>query len=220
MRIQDASTADVSVVEASVADASAADSADATTGADAAVDSGPAADAAVHDAAPKMDCDAGEGPVGNIIQNGGFECGLTPWYAWSGLINTTTTIAHSGTSSIIASDRQQTYLGPVQDLTAVMVAGQNYGGSAWATVGMLDDGGAPSPQTVNMTLKFECQGDTQATYLQVGSVTGVLPGTWTEVGGTFALPSTCVAAAGTKVELYVEGPDIDINLYVDDVVVQ
>ena len=63
-------------------------------------------------------------------------------------------------------------------------------------------------------------GDLLATYVDGGSISGVLPGKWTLVSGTVSLPSNCVPASGTKVELYVEGPEAGIDLYVDDVTLQ
>jgi len=176
---------------------------------------------------PQPDCGAGL-PAGNIIQNGGFECGRAPWYSWSGIINTTTALAHTGTTCVVVTDRTQTtpagatYLGPVQDISAVMVPGHDYGAIAWATVGMPSDGGAPTPQPVDMTLKYECVPEAgvapAATYYQIGAVAGVVPGTWTQVTGTFTAPA-CALLAPT-VEVYVEGPDPDLDLYVDDVVVE
>jgi hypothetical protein len=92
-----------------------------------------------------------------------------------------------------------------------------YQASAWATVGGLPDGGAPSPQQVKMTAKYTCAGGTP-TYATIGSVSGVLAGTWGQITGSFA--TTCTSlAAGSKIEVYIEGPAAGIDLYVDDVAI-
>jgi hypothetical protein len=194
---------------------------------DAQADTDNAADASIRTDAAAVDssdassspCDAGS-PAGNLVQNWSFECGLAPWYAWSGAIDTTTAISHSGNASVLASNRSEAYLGPVQDLTAALLPGGNYSASAWATVGPLPDGGAPAPQPVSMTVRYSCTDDGGApTYVQVGMVSGVLPGSWTEVDGVFTMPCMTIDPA-SKIELYIAGPAAGVDLYVDDVVVR
>jgi hypothetical protein len=220
---EDAST----VLDAASLDAgedTSAMSADATRGA-------APSDAAAQDARADADdasraspspCDAGPpGPPGNQVGNWSFECGLSPWYAWQGSIKTTTAIAHSGTTSVVVSNREQVFVGPVQDLTAYIVLGQTYQASAYVTVGSPPDGGAPTPQSLSMTARYLCAGAVASTYTytQIGTVTGVLPGSWTEVSGSFA--TTCTALyPGTGLEIYVDGAAVGLDLYVDDVVVR
>ena len=55
---------------------------DATGGGDATADPPDAVAEAASQDKPDA-CSAGL-PAGNIVQNAGFECGLLPWYAWSG----------------------------------------------------------------------------------------------------------------------------------------
>jgi hypothetical protein len=106
----------------------------------------------------------------------------------------------------------------VQDLTAAVVPGQSYQGSAWATVGAPADGGAPSGQVIKMTVKYQCAGASGAMYTSIGSTAGgVLPGTWAQITGSFTTTCTTIAA-GSKIEMYIEGPAAGIDLYVDDVV--
>ncbi|HSY24404.1 MAG TPA: carbohydrate binding domain-containing protein [Polyangiaceae bacterium] len=203
-------------------EAGAADGADAgTRTSDAAIsaaDAGPAeADASATDGSP---CNAGS-PAGNVIENWSFECGVAPWYAWDGgALTMASGIAHTGAASGLTSGRTATDLGPVQDVTAVVAAGRTFATSAWTTVGVLAGGVNPPAQPVDMSLKIFCQGDLLATYVDGGSTSGVLPGKWTLVSGTVALPPDCVLASGTKAELYIEGPEAGIDLYVDDVTLQ
>jgi len=176
-----------------------------------------AADAGANDGSP---CNVGS-PAGNLIQNWSFECGVAPWYAWDGgALAVASGIAHTGAASGLTSGRTATDLGPVQDVTAVVVPGRTFATSAWTTVGVLGGGVNPPAQPVDMSLKFFCQGDLLATYVDGGSTSGVLPGKWTLVSGTVTLPPGCIPASGTKVELYVEGPEAGIDLYVDDVTLQ
>ena len=174
-------------------------------------------DASMNDGSP---CNVGS-PAGNLLQNWSFECGIAPWYAWdAGTLSAASGIAHTGSASGLASGRTAPFVGPVQDVTAVIDAGGTYAVSAWTTVGILSGGVNPPAQNVNMTLKFFCQGDLLATYADGGATTGVLPGKWTFVSGTVGVPAGCAVASGTKVELYVEGPEAGIDLYVDDVTMQ
>jgi hypothetical protein len=189
-----------------------------TRNSDAGPDAGAdAADASANDGSP---CNVGS-PAGNLLQNWSFECGVAPWYAWDGgALSVASGIAHTGAGSGLTSGRTATDLGPVQDVTAVVVPGRTFATSAWATVGVLGGGVNPPAQAVDMSLKFFCQGDLLATYVDGGATSGVLPGKWTLVSGTVALPPGCSVASGTKVELYVEGPEAGIDLYVDDVTMQ
>jgi hypothetical protein len=202
----------ITVGEASAALDGAADAATRTADAGAG-----AADAGATDGSP---CNVGS-PAGNVIENWSFECGMAPWYAWDGgALTVASGIAHTGAASGLTSGRTATDLGPVQDVTAVVVPGRTFAASAWTTVGVLAGGVNPPAQRVDMSLKFFCQGDLLATFVDGGSTSGVLPGKWTLVSGTVALPPSCVLASGTKAELTIEGPEAGIDLYVDDVTLQ
>jgi hypothetical protein len=150
----------------------------------------------------------------NLIANPGFECGLA---GWSTLGNATIQIvngmAHSGTSSCLASQRLEAFDGPTQLLQAQFTGGLSYTASAWVTVG-LTDGGAVD-QTAKLTAYYNCiSGDAGQQYKNIVTGTAV-PGTWTQLAGTLTIPTGCSGFVSSGI--YVEGPPPGIDLYVDDV---
>jgi hypothetical protein len=166
-----------------------------------------------------VDACTADSPDGNLIQNWSFECGLSPWYAWSGYtVNTTMTSAHTGTWSGVATNRTSNYVGPVQDVTSVVVPGRTYQASAYVTVG-LPDGGMPPSQGAGIGIAYQCS-DAGQTFPLGGLRTGIVAGEWLSISGPVSVPAGCTLAPGSKVELYIDGPEGGVDLYVDDVVLQ
>lgn len=133
------------------------------------------------------------------------------------------------------------YDGPVQDITSVVVPGHSYTVSAWALWAppLLPDAGsgdastgssdgaagsdgstAIEPQNVYITAREVCSqnGSENVMYDRFATASDVPEATWTLVQDSTLLmvPTGC---SGLDIELYVEGPDIGLDLYVDEVTV-
>jgi hypothetical protein len=130
------------------------------------------------------------------------------------------------------------YDGPMQDITSVVVAGHTYTASAWVLWAPPDagDAGDPSagsfdgaaamgsdasaeagagagygPQNVDITVRQTCAGT--STYTRLGTQQAVPQATWTQVVATTFL----IVSPGCDLQLYVEGPDVGLDLYVAEV---
>lgn len=139
---------------------------------------------------------------GNLLDNPGFEDGTTDWEAWGGELTAVADPVHSGGSSGQASARTDTWNGAARDILALVEAGNTYRASAWATT-------SGSGQTVGLTVKTVC--GTTEEYIKVATSTSSV-GTWTELSGSFTVP-TCSLQSLT---LYVEGPSVGTDLFIDD----
>jgi hypothetical protein len=157
--------------------------------------------------------DAG-GAVGtgeNLIENPGFEAGLTPWTAvFGGTLAVTTEQAHAGLHSGKVSDRTYDYQGVHYDLTSLVSPGASYAASAFARVG--NGTGA----TLKLTAQLTCSGETNPRYSTLQEVTNASDSAWSALGGTLAIPTSSDCAL-VHLLLYVEGPPAGYDLYVDDV---
>jgi hypothetical protein len=200
------------------------------------------------------------GDGGNLIVNPSCADGVLNWTTLSGTpVEESTVFVHApnDTSSCCAYDRIDpetsgatsgpSYDGPLQDITAVVVAGHSYAVSAWvlwalpgatpqgdagyvgdagdASTGSADgaaatgsdasaDAGADAgygPQNVDIAVKSTC--GATSTYTHYALATDVPAETWTQVVGTSLITPT----AGCDLQLYVEGADMGLNLYVDEV---
>lgn len=96
-------------------------------------------------------------------------------------------------------------------------AGASTGGGAVADSGTSDEDAADADveQDVYITVKEMCGSTTS--YVRIASADDVPEATWTLVSGAameLTVPTGCVPL---DLELYVEGPDVGLDLYVDDV---
>jgi hypothetical protein len=87
-----------------------------------------------------------------------------------------------------------------------MEAGATYNVSFWVNIGK-----AATAQ-VNITRSLTCNGST--TYLWLANEAAVPSGTWTQLSGTFSIPSSCGSPRG---QVYAEGAGANVDLYVDNV---
>jgi hypothetical protein len=143
----------------------------------------------------------------NLLKNPGFENGTEGWSDRSCKIEVVTTPVHSGAKSVKVSGRTQTWQGIKQSLLGKVTNGQTYKVSAWVR---LDNSEADT-----VTLSIEQADDNGTKYKNVtreavGSVE------WVQLSGDFKLD-----ASGTlqTLDVYFEGPAVDANFFVDDVVV-
>lgn len=144
-------------------------------------------------------------PSANLVTNGDFENGTTGWTVWGGTLTTTT--GYEGTGAL-HSDRTGTWQGPVYDLLAKVVAGEEYTISAWARVAN------SSAESMNITVKTVCDDGTEA-FNWGGSATLSDTG-WAPITGSVTLPDCTL----TEVSLYFDGPAIEADILLDNVIVE
>jgi Carbohydrate binding domain len=174
--------------------------------------------------------DAGDGPnggdgadgaadalAGNIIQNPGFELGITPWGTFTdgnnvAILSVSSLYAHSGSFSGLVTSRTKSFQGTAQEIVQAVIQGHTYAVSAWAMIGPAD-GSSAATQPVDVTAAVSCMvdGATAQNFIHVGSATAS-SSAWTEILGMLAVP-TCTM---TSLQIYVEGPAPGVDLYVDD----
>lgn len=170
--------------------------------------------------------DGGDDGGVNLIPNPSCENGTVPWTTLGGTpLAASTAFVHAGdTASCWSYDRHdeetigepESYDGPAQDVTSLVVPGHQYNASAWVLWAPPLDAALASayePQTVKLTVKETCGPTDLYPYSQWATDT---PGeTWVHV---VMLPNIVVPVGcdPLDVELYVEGPDLGLDLYVDE----
>jgi arabinoxylan arabinofuranohydrolase len=104
----------------------------------------------------------------DIIVNGGFENGLTGWFANNGNANDTATLApttdaYSGSGAVVVTQRATTGSGPMQDLSGKVQAGKTY--SVTARV-KYENSSSPATKQFFVTMHYG-----GSTYTNLGTVT-------------------------------------------------
>ncbi|WP_159448798.1 carbohydrate binding domain-containing protein [Demequina sp. NBRC 110053] len=162
----------------------------------------------------------------NIIENGGFEEGIEPWYGDGNGVSTIEltdeTEARTGDAALLVSERAGTFAGASYDLSGMLEQGRQYYLSAWVRYEGED---TPATKRFNGTARF---GGTSNTYFDFAytNSTGngvAAKGEWTEITGTLNVGAS---ANVDDVILFFEtpyvasgDPDADLmDFYLDDVV--
>ncbi|MEN8907397.1 MAG: carbohydrate binding domain-containing protein [Clostridiales bacterium] len=138
-----------------------------------------------------------------ILINQGFEDGTSGWLARSGNFSVTDSQAHSGSHSGLSTNRTSTWMGIKQSVLDKMSAGETYNISAWVRTSGTDD---------NVQISVEQNDGDGTQYIAVASGTANNSG-WTELSGTFTFNPNGVV---TVLDVYIEGPEAGIDIYVDD----
>jgi len=86
-------------------------------------------------------------------------------------------------------------------------AGTSYSVSGWALIN------GTGNNTVRLVSKLACDGVADA-YSWIQADDAVVPGTWTKLSGTFAIPAGCTV---TDAAIYFEGTPAAYDVYLDDV---
>jgi hypothetical protein len=146
--------------------------------------------------------------VTNLITNSDFESGAQGWTAgFGGTLAVSTTQAHHGLQSVVVTDRTETYQGPHFDLTSSVEVGSTYSLSAFAKLG----GASTNP--LRLTARILCEGLPDE-YRLIDTTAGS-DSAWRFLSGDLVLPA--VGCTLTSLLVYVEGADIAVDIYVDDV---
>ncbi len=147
----------------------------------------------------------------SLLINPGFEGGTTTgWFNFGGSskITVTNETSHTGTSSLLITDRTETWQGVAQDLISVMKPGLTYEVSAWFKL----KNKAADAGRINIK-RTDDRGDN---YTWVDSKT-ISDEEWTCISGLYELN---VTGALKTLQLYTEGPGPGVEYYVDNVVVR
>jgi hypothetical protein len=141
----------------------------------------------------------------NLVTNYDFETDTSGWLSWVGTLSTSTARAHTGLRSLLVTGSGT---GPAATtLDSVVEAGATYNVSFWVNIGKV------SAAPVNITRSLTCTGG-GPTYLWLANNASITSGAWTQLVGTFSIPSTC---SSPKVQVYAEGTGANVDLYVDSV---
>jgi GH35 family endo-1,4-beta-xylanase len=134
-----------------------------------------------------------------------FESGTQGWGPrGDATVATTTTDAHGGTTSLLATNRLQSWQGPAVDITKNLAVGQTVQVSVWAKL-------APGQGSAALKLSVQRDKGTATSYEGVaGASATVTDSAWTQLKGTYTL-----GAAIDKAQLYVEG-DAGKSFLIDD----
>jgi len=146
-------------------------------------------------------------PDTNLVTDGGFEAGTAGWSSWNGsVLSAVTTQAHTGSQSMHAANRPDANGYAAYGLKGKVKAGTNYAFSGWALINGTGNGLA------RMVFKLSC-GSTDS-YNWIESNSNVVPGTWTKLSGSYAIPADCDISDAA---VYFEGTPTTYDVYLDDV---
>lgn len=150
----------------------------------------------------------GPTPARNIVQNGTFESGTSGWYTYSGgVLSASTARAHSGTQSLLVSNRTSN-APAATNITSAVTPGASYPFSLWVSI----NNPSGSSAAINVTQATTCAG-ASTTYAWIANPISVPSGnTWTQFTGTVTVPNCTLQS----LVFYVEN-GVGSDLYVDDV---
>jgi Carbohydrate binding domain len=153
--------------------------------------------------------DAGVSSPQNLIEDPGFEGNAPRWIAVGNVaLSLTTDNPRGGSSCLRTTNRAQaTWEGPGYDLLGLVENVTTYDAAVWVRL-------ASSSQLASLTFKHRCVGETDetATYTNITSVRSTAALEWQLLSGSFTTRS-CELISAT---LFVEGPDVDEDVYIDD----
>ena len=141
----------------------------------------------------------------NVLQNPGFENGTEGWEGRGGKIEAVTTPVHSGSKAVKAFDRTDSWQGVKQSLIGKVQIGKTYKLSGWVR---LDNSNQD-----NIIFSIEMEDDSPVQYINIEKLT-CSNTEWTELSGEFTPSPT---GALKTLDVYFEGPEADVNFFVDDV---
>jgi GH35 family endo-1,4-beta-xylanase len=146
---------------------------------------------------------------GNILVNAGFEATTaTGWNTWGCDLTAVTNQSRSGNYSGLIETRAKPWQGPVQDITGKVVISKTYECSAWVRA----DNSTSEP--VLIETKQVDDGGTSNHLIATGTAYN---DRWTRLTGQFTLEVTGLLQS---LHIYISGPAVGVNFYIDDVVVK
>jgi GH35 family endo-1,4-beta-xylanase len=141
----------------------------------------------------------------NLITNPGFESGATGWVGSGCTFSTSTSVYHQGGRSGYATSRTATWNSILQSMNGKMLPGKTYLISGWMKVEGVSSSG------INVTVGKTDGSGTNYTWVAWATV---YDNNWAYLSGTYTVS---VTGTLTDIFVYFEGPDPNVNFYVDDV---
>ena len=146
-------------------------------------------------------------PPNTAGASAGFESGtLEGWGSRTGgeLVANSTADAHSGTRSLLTTNRTQTFQGPAFNVTNVVFNGSRYAVSVWAKL-------VPGQPDSQLRVSLQRNAGTITTFHTVVGNTTVTANAWVQLQATFSM-----TLANTSATLYVESNTGTASFYIDD----
>jgi endo-1,4-beta-xylanase len=149
------------------------------------------------------------GPPGNTLGAAAtFESGaLEGWFSRTGveIVTNTTADAHSGTRSLLTTNRTATFRGPAFNVTNVIFNGSRYRVEVWAKL-------APGEASTQLRVSLERRlGTLPSSFHTVVGNTTVTNGAWVMLAATFDS-----VLANSSLTMYVETASGNQSFYIDD----
>lgn len=148
-----------------------------------------------------------------LFFNTDFETDLDSWGPrGDATVTLETTEAHTGNNSALVEGRTANWQGISKSVVGLFTAGETYNVSAW--VKLSDDASTVTP---GMKLTLEINhgaGDGTTEYLEMTAPVLVSAGDWVELTDTY---THTIATVANSANLYVEGSEITVDFYVDDI---
>jgi endo-1,4-beta-xylanase len=141
----------------------------------------------------------------NLAVNPGFESGTTGWVGSGCTLSISTSVFHDGNQSGYATGRTQTWNSILQSMNGKMLPGKTYLISGWMKVEGVSSSG------INVTVGKTDDSGTNYTWV---AWTTVYDSNWAYLSGAYTVNVTGIM---TNIFVYFEGPDPNVNFYVDDV---
>ena len=164
------------------------------------------------DAGPGDDPDAGPTGPQNLILDPGFEQGAPRWISVGNVVmSLSTDNPHAGNSCLLVSGRDDfVYEGPGYDLFGSIDLGATYTATVWVRLNS-------DAQVANLMFKHRCDGETDTDPVVYYAISAVRSDEddglgWYELTGSF----TTRNCAPLAVALYIDGPAIGEEFYIDD----
>ncbi|NLF06298.1 MAG: hypothetical protein GX593_15040 [Actinomycetales bacterium] len=147
------------------------------------------------------------GVPGVVVHTTSFETGLDGWIPFSdNNVERWNARAHTGSYSLRARDRDQTWEGPAREFGGELTLGESYDASVW----VYHESGFDETLTFTFRDAFPGAPDGGFGYTTVATAT-VPSGTWTQLSGELS-----VNASSTARRLYVESSNPTMEFYIDD----
>jgi endo-1,4-beta-xylanase len=140
----------------------------------------------------------------NILTNPGFETGDTSGWSAFGCNMSAVGVSHSGSYGCLANNRSGTWSGPSQSLLGLISDEQTCSISGWVRLQN------SSSDSIGLTIQ---QIDDSGTHYHPIQWSTGRDDIWTELSGFFTLD---VNGTLTQLRMYFEGPDPNVNFYLDD----
>lgn len=140
----------------------------------------------------------------NILVNPGFESGTDGWVGRNCSIEVVTSPVHSGSGSVKASGRDANWQGVKQSVFDKMVDGKTYRIQGWVRL--------ENASSDTITVSVEQQDGAGTNYHNIATTTSA-DSNWVLLSGNFTLN---VNGSLSVLDVYFEGPAVDVNFYVDD----